>query len=65
MPYRESDIVREGERYTIIRRAVGRYELLRHELTHSVVCGWFTFPKDDARALAYANREFERKESAR
>lgn len=63
MTYRETDIVREGVRHTIIRRSVGRYELLRHGATHSIVCGWFTFSNDDAKALAYANREFERREA--
>lgn len=63
MSYRETDIIREGERHTIIRRAVGRYELLRHGLTHATVCGWFTFPDNDATALAYANREFDRREA--
>ena len=64
MSYRETDIIREGARHIIIRRAIGRYEVLRHAATHSIVCAWSTFPNDDARALNYALREFDRREAA-
>lgn len=63
MAYRETDIVREGARHFIIRRAVGRYEVLRHAGTHSIVCGRISFPGDDAKALTYANRDFDRREA--
>lgn len=62
MAYLETDIIREGMSHTIIRKGKGRFELLKHGATHATVCGWFTFPNDSAKALAYANREFDKRE---